>query len=78
MTIILVGFFSENGNEVRYYLDAGWILLWPGWLAGVTGPLAELSAQSDPAGFTTVINVPPTTIGDDGSIGSLPRQNRWL
>jgi len=39
-----------------------------GWLG--TGHLAAVSAQSDPAGFTTVIDVPPSTIGDESGIGS--------
>jgi len=36
----------------------------------VAGHLPTASAQSDPAGFTTVINAPPTLIGNDQTIGS--------
>jgi len=36
----------------------------------VAGHLPAASAQSDPAGFTTVINAPPTLIGNDQAIGS--------
>jgi len=39
-----------------------------GWL--VTGHLATVSAQSDPAGFDTVINAPPTVIDRNEAIGS--------
>jgi len=44
-----------------------------GWL--LAGHLATVYAQSDPAGFTTVINAPPTIIGDDGSLGSNTQLN---
>jgi len=41
----------------------------------VVGQLPAASAQSDPAGFTTVINAPPTIIGRDDSIGSNTQLN---
>ena len=44
-----------------------------GWL--VTGHLTTASAQSDPAGFDTVINAPPTIIGANESIGSNTQLN---
>lgn len=41
----------------------------------VVGQLPAARAQSDPAGFTTVINAPPTIIGRDDSIGSNTQLN---
>ena len=41
----------------------------------VVGQLPAASAQSDPAGFTTVIDAPPTIIGADDSIGSNTQLN---
>ena len=41
----------------------------------VAGQLPAARAQSDPAGFDTVINAPPTIIGADDSIGSNTQLN---
>ena len=41
----------------------------------VAGQLPEASAQSDPSGFDTVINAPPTIIGENESIGSNTQLN---
>ena len=44
-----------------------------GWL--VIGNLAEVSAQTDPAGFATVINNPPTIFPPNSGIGSNTQLN---
>ena len=44
-----------------------------GWL--IAGHLPTASAQSDSAGFNTVINVPPSTFGNNSSIGSNTQLN---
>ena len=59
-------------------LDSVWMRI--GLCAGLAGWLGtvcpnEVAAQSDPAGFDTVINAPPTIIGDNESIGSNTQLN---
>ena len=57
-------------------MDSVWKRTWYGlaiWL--VAGNLPGAFAQSDPAGFGAVINVPPKVVGNSGSIGSNTQLN---